>query len=206
MVRRLDRRRLVRIATAASAVFGVGLASSLSVFTPPAAPRSSDCTVACIPTTIPTLPTTIPPLPPPPTLPGTTTAPPTSPPPPASPVPPAAPPPATTTASPPATTPSTPPASPALAVLDVKVSVVGKGTRRFLVLRVDVNKAARARTALLRARTSVHRSAFELRAGGNVRKLRLPARLRPGRFTLQLVVRDGSGAALTLRRPVQVRQ
>jgi hypothetical protein len=86
----------------------------------------------------------------------------------------------------------------------VRFSVIGTGARRFLVVRVGVNKPAKARAALLRAKRSVHRSDFGLRRGVNVRKVRLPARLRPGRLTVHLVVRDEAGSTRTVRRLVRV--
>jgi hypothetical protein len=71
---------------------------------------------------------------------------------------------------------------------------------------VTVSKAASARTELIRARKLVHRSSFALRAGRSVRSLRLPARLRPGRFAFRLGVRDATGTSHVLRRWVVVRR
>jgi hypothetical protein len=209
MRHRLDRRGRARLGIAI-VLFCAGLALSLSLFTPTATSRTSECTVVCLPTTVPTtIPTTIPPPPELPAIPTTTTTPPPpspTPPAPQAPPPPSpAPPPSTPTPPSAWTTPQAAPAA-GLRVDNLRVTVARRGTRRFLVVTLTVSKAATARTELTRARRLVHRSAFGVRAGRSTRSMRLPGGLRPGRLGFLLAVSDGASRPLVFRRSVVVRR
>jgi hypothetical protein len=108
-------------------------------------------------------------------------------PPPPGPPPPAPPPPSPTPPAP------TPPAAPTVTVNAVRVS---RATRSLVVVKVTVDRAARASLQLRRAGRTFARTAATLKMGANTMRLRPQRRLAAGRY--QLVLRVGTARARTI--------
>jgi hypothetical protein len=188
---------------AGSTVFAAGIAAGLAL-TPEGQSRAFDCVVGiCVPTTVPPLPVPVPlpvPTEPPPTT--TSTAAPVASP--------ATTPPATTSPAPAQTGPAapveqTPVARPSATLTGVQVAVIGRGARR--VLAVTLTLARPASAALdVKLRPRAVRATFRLRAGRNVRKVKIPSRTRAGRYPLTLTVRSAETGIQTHRRTVSVRR
>jgi hypothetical protein len=193
--------RLAFRLAAGSGVFAAGIAASLAL-TPQGQSRPFDCIVGvCIPTT------TVPPLPVPVPLPVPTETTPTTTSTPAE---------SSSATTPPAVTRPAPPApaapveqapisQPGATLKDVQVTVTGRGPRR--VLAVTLTLARPASAALHVAfRPRAVRAAFKLSVGRNVRKVKIPARTRAGRYVLALTVRSAEAGVQTHSRTVSVRQ
>ena len=179
-----------------AAVFAAGVAASLAL-TPQAQSRAADCVIGdiCLTTTLPTVPL--------PTLPVPTGSTPTT----------------TTTAAPtttttPVTTTSTSPevpaepgpkAQPVAALTGVRVTVTGKGAKRVLSLTLRLSRTSKVNLHV-RFRPRAVRSTFTARAGSHVRKVRIPARTRAGRYLLTITIRSSEPGVETHRRTVSVRR
>jgi hypothetical protein len=99
----------------------------------------------------------------------------------------------------------TPVAQPGATLKGVQVAVTGRGARR--VLAVTLTLARPASAALdVKFRPRAVRAAFTLRAGRNVRKVKIPARTRAGRYLLMLTLRSAEAGVQTHRRTVSVRR
>jgi hypothetical protein len=70
---------------------------------------------------------------------------------------------------------------------------------RTVVVRLRVNKAAKAQVRVLRGARRVVAATTSLKAGANVKRVRVPARAK-GRHVVQVVVTDGAGRRAFLRR------
>jgi uncharacterized membrane protein YgcG len=95
----------------------------------------------------------------------------------------------------------------ALSATIASVSVVKRGRRRTLVVRLRVNTGVSVRARLYRGRRQVTSRLFHRRrAGTHTLYLRVPSRARPGRHVLRLTVRPTSGAPKRLARSVRLRR
>jgi plastocyanin len=113
-------------------------------------------------------------------------------PPPPLPPPPGPPPPAPPPPSPPPPAAPTPPAAPRVTVGAVRVS---RATRSLVVVKVTVDRAARASLQLRRAGRTLARTAATLRPGTNTLRIRPQRRLAAGRY--QLLLRVGTARPRT---------
>jgi plastocyanin len=86
----------------------------------------------------------------------------------------------------------------ALRVSRLSVSKAG----RRLVVRVTVNKSVRARIRLLRRSRALASVATALRSGPNVKRMRIPARVKRGACRVQVVLMEGARRT-TLTRSVR---
>jgi uncharacterized membrane protein len=96
-----------------------------------------------------------------------------------------------------------PTAQPGAALTDVRVSVTGRGAKRVLAVTLTLARPAGAALHVdLRPRAV--RATFKLGAGRHVRKVKIPARTRAGRYLLTLTVRSADARPETHRRTVSV--
>ena len=83
-----------------------------------------------------------------------------------------------------------------------RVVVAGRGARRRVLMRVQVNGPATVRAALRRGRDRVAGRRWRVRGGMPLLRLRIPAGARSGRYRLALSVRDAAGRATHMSRKV----
>jgi hypothetical protein len=74
---------------------------------------------------------------------------------------------------------------------------------RQIIVRVRVNKGVRAKIRLLRRARPVVSVGATLRSGANVKRVRIPARIKRGSYRVQVVVMDG-GTRKTFSRTIRV--
>jgi len=90
-----------------------------------------------------------------------------------------------------------------LAVRSVRAATVGRGRRRLVIVRILVNRSARASMRLSRGRRTLARRTVRLRAGWSTVRLRVPRRAHVGRY--RLVVRVSSaGRTRSVTRAVRL--
>jgi hypothetical protein len=96
-------------------------------------------------------------------------------------------------------------AQPGATLKGVQVTVTGRGPRRVLALTLTLGQPASVALHVA-FRPRAVRAAFKLSVGRNVRKVKIPARTRAGRYVLTLTLRSAEAGAQTHRRTVSVRQ
>ena len=98
----------------------------------------------------------------------------------------------------------TPTASPRKARL-VKLNVRGHGRKRAILMRVELGGPATVRARLLHGRRQVTAHRWQLEAGSYLLRMKVPARVRPGKYRVGLTVRSG-GQTQQITRPVRLRR
>jgi hypothetical protein len=91
----------------------------------------------------------------------------------------------------------------ALTARILRLNVRGKGRRRAILIRLQVNAAATVRARLLRGRRQVASRRWRLRAGQHLLRLRVPRRARPGVYRVRLTV-SGNGQTKRIARSVRL--
>jgi hypothetical protein len=86
----------------------------------------------------------------------------------------------------------------------VWISARGRGRSRTVRATLRVNAAARVRVALLKGRRTITSRTRSVLGGSAVVRLRVPARARPGVYSVRLAVRDRAGRTATTARRVRL--
>jgi len=86
------------------------------------------------------------------------------------------------------------------------VVVRGRGRRRTVLFRLEVNATATVRANLARGGRRVATRRWRVRAGRPLLRLRVPARARPGRYLLGITIRPRTGRSTHVVRRLRVRR
>jgi hypothetical protein len=87
----------------------------------------------------------------------------------------------------------------------VKLNVRGHGRKRAILMRVELGGPASVRARLLHRRHQVTARRWQLKAGSYLLRMKVPARVRPGRYRIGLTVSSG-GQTQQIMRPVRLRR
>ena len=87
----------------------------------------------------------------------------------------------------------------------VKLNVRGHGRKRAILMRVELGGPATVRARLLHGRRQVTAHRWQLKAGSYLLRMKVPARVRPGKYRVGLTVRSG-GQTQQITRPVRLRR
>jgi hypothetical protein len=87
----------------------------------------------------------------------------------------------------------------------VKLNVRGHGKRRAILMRVELGAPGTVKARLLRGRRQVTARKWQLKAGSYLLRMKVPARVRPGKYRVGLTVRSG-GQTQQITRPVRLRR
>jgi hypothetical protein len=87
----------------------------------------------------------------------------------------------------------------------VKLNVRGHGKRRAILMRVELGAPGTVKARLLRGRRQVTARKWQLQAGSYLLRMKVPARVRPGKYRVGLTVRSG-GQTQQITRPVRLRR
>ncbi|HEY7622820.1 MAG TPA: hypothetical protein VH834_23810 [Solirubrobacteraceae bacterium] len=87
----------------------------------------------------------------------------------------------------------------------VKLNVRGHGRKRAILMRVELGGPSTVRARLLRGRRLVTARRWQLKAGSYLLRMKVPARVRPGRYRVALTV-GGGGQKQQIMRPVRLRR
>jgi Divergent InlB B-repeat domain len=85
-----------------------------------------------------------------------------------------------------------------------RIAVVGRGRRRAILIRVQVNAPASIRATLSRGRHRVASRHWRVRSGSPLLRFRVPARARGGSYRLSLSIRDAAGHGTQIKRRVRL--
>jgi hypothetical protein len=87
----------------------------------------------------------------------------------------------------------------------VKLNVRGHGRKRAILMRVELGAPGTVKARLLRGRRQVTARKWQLNAGSYLLRMKVPARVRPGRYRVGLTV-SGGGQTQQIMRPVRLRR
>jgi hypothetical protein len=87
----------------------------------------------------------------------------------------------------------------------VKLNVRGHGRKRAILMRIELGAPGNVKARLLRGRRQVTARKWQLKAGSCLLRMKVPARVRPGKYRVGLTVRSG-GQTQQITRPVRLRR